>query len=311
MSNKQIPTYLTLIFLFCLNSVLSIAQTKAYTVKDVPNSHIQNAQTYTSDPSQILSPNYKSQIDQLLVDIERETGNEVAVVILPSIGEADCFEFSHELFNEWGIGKKGADNGLLILLVTDQRCVQFYTGYGLEGVMPDYIAKQIQVQNMVPYLKNQNWDEGILAGVKEVYSILFNYKEYGEVPKENNDSPVPFIWTFLVSIALFIGIIYASMRKTLKCPNCGKLKLQRINSKVIKNTRDYTISEVTFECLNCKHQITREVKTYKNNGRGSSGGGPIFGGGSFGGGSFGGGGGFSGGSFGGGSGGGGGAGTRF
>lgn len=311
MSTKQTYTFFPLVLLLCLNSILAIAQTKSYSVKDVPNAHIQNAQTYISDPANILSPSYKTEIDALLVDLERGTSNEVAVVVLPSIGEADCFEFSHELFNEWGIGKKGADNGLLILLVTDQRCVQFYTGYGLEGIIPDYTAKKIQMQKMVPYLKNENWNDGIFAGVKEVHSILYEYKVSGKTTEFEPKTAVPLFAIIASAILFFFGFIYIAIRKTLKCPKCGKLKLQRVDSRIIKNTNRYTITEYTFKCLNCGHLVTREVTSYKDNSRGGGSNGPIFGGGSFGRGSFGGGGGFGGGSFGGGSGGGGGAGTRF
>ena len=61
---------------------------------------------------------------------------------------------------------------MVILLVTDQRCIQFYTGYGLEGDLPDAICKRIQTKYMIPYLKDGNWDAGMVAGVKAVCSRL-------------------------------------------------------------------------------------------------------------------------------------------
>ena len=71
-----------------------------------------------------------------------------------------------------GSREKEKNNGLVILLVTDQRCIQFYTGYGLEGDLPDAICKRIQTKYMIPYLKDGNWDAGMVAGVKAVCSRL-------------------------------------------------------------------------------------------------------------------------------------------
>lgn len=314
MSIKRVLPLIALMIIFCTSSFTLFAQTKTYGVKDVPNTQLKDRRTYTTDPDGILSANIKHEIDQLLVQLEQETGNEVAVVVLPSIGSEDCFDFSHELFNNWGIGKKGADNGLLMLLVTDQRCIQFYTGYGLEGIIPDYIAKQIQMNLMIPYLKNGDWGEGMLAGVKEVYNILYTYKEHGALPNSydsyGKEDPLLFMSLFFGIVLIFIIIYIFVLRQTMKCPNCGKLKLQRIDSEVVKRTYDYIVTENTYRCTNCGHIVKRKVTTYKNNSRGGGSGGPIIGGG-FGGGSFGGGGGSFGGGFGGGSGGGGGAGTRF
>ena len=108
----------------------------------------------------------------MLYALEQQTGIETVVAVVPSIGNEDCFEFSHQLLNEWGVGKKDKNNGLVILLVTDQRCIQFYTGYGLEGDLPDAICKRIQTRDMIPYLKDGNWDAGMVAGVRAYVSAL-------------------------------------------------------------------------------------------------------------------------------------------
>lgn len=289
-------------------------QEKIYTAKDVPNVQLKNKQQYTSDPASILSSSTRSEINQLIYSLEEKTGAEIAIVVLPSIGEVDCFDFSHELFNLWAIGKKEVDNGLLILLVTDQRCVHFYTGYGLEGILPDITCKRIQTQRMVPYLKDSNWDMGMKAGVESIYSILYDSMEDGVVYKKTKENALPLFFPFFALTALlFVVVSLYYARKEKRCPKCKKSKLQRISSETIEQTFNYTVIENTLRCLNCGNIVKRRTKVYKNNhhsGRGGSGG-PIIGGGfgGFGGGR--GGGGFGGGGFGGGRGGGGGAGTRF
>ena len=138
--------------LLCL--LLPLRAQKAYTPDNLPKVHIQNKYRYLCDPEGIISPAATDSIDRMLYRLEQQTGIETVVAVVPSIGEAECFDFCHTLLNSWGVGKKGRDNGLVILLVTDQRCIQFYTGYGLEGPLPDAICKRIQTRYMIPYLKH-------------------------------------------------------------------------------------------------------------------------------------------------------------
>ena len=140
---------LTALLFLCLALPLWM-QAKVYTPDNLPKVHLQNKYRYLCDPEGILSSAATDSIDRMLYRLEQQTGIETVVAVVPSIGQAECFDFCHELLNSWGVGKKGKDNGLVILLVTDQRCIQFYTGYGLEGVLPDAICKRIQVQACCP-----------------------------------------------------------------------------------------------------------------------------------------------------------------
>ena len=245
----------------------------------------------------------------MLYALEQQTGIETVVAVVPSIGQEDCFYFSHQLLNEWGVGKKEKNNGLVILLVTDQRCIQFYTGYGLEGDLLDAICKRIQTKYMIPYLKDGNWDAGMVAGVKAVCSRLDGTMVNDT--EEEDDLSVGGILLGLIgflAVASIIGIL--AQRAANKCPNCGQHKLQRSSSILISRRNGVKTEDVTYTCRNCGHKVVRRQQSYDENYRGGGGGGPvIFGGGGLFGGS--GGGGFSGGSFGGGMGGGGGAGSRF
>ena len=150
----------------------NISAQKVFTPDNLPKVHLQDRTKYVCNPSGILSQAATDSIDAMLYRLEEKTGIETVVAALPSIGEVDAFDFCHELLNTWGVGKKGKDNGLVVLLVVDQRMIQFYTGYGLEGDLPDAICKRIQVQDMIPYLKDNKWDEGMLAGMTKVVGRL-------------------------------------------------------------------------------------------------------------------------------------------
>jgi uncharacterized protein len=289
---------------------LSISAQKVFTPDNLPKVHLQDRTKYVCNPSGILSQAATDSIDAMLYRLEEKTGIETVVAAVPSIGEVQAFDFCHELLNSWGVGKKGKDNGLVVLLVVDQRMIQFYTGYGLEGDLPDAICKRIQVQDMIPHLRENNWDEGMLAGMTKVVGRLD-----GSMEKEEEQTGGGIELLFFLACTLgFPGILmffaWYSARKQKKCPACGEYMLKQESTKLLYKSRGTKTYEVTYVCGYCGHQVKRKRTTYDSvSGGGASG--PIIMGGR--GGGFGGGfrGGSIGGSFGGGMGGGGGAGSRF
>lgn len=144
-----------------------------HTPQDVPNHRMENG-SHVADPDQILSAEQIQLINLKLLEIERTTGAQVAVVALNQIEGGDLTSFAQALFERWGIGRAGHDDGLLILLVKNQRGVRFHVGYGLEGALPDVLCHRIQVQAMVPLFKRGEYGEGLLAGVESVAITLAN-----------------------------------------------------------------------------------------------------------------------------------------
>lgn len=293
----------TALFL-CL--LVTLQAQKVYTTRNLPKVHLQDRTRYVCNPEGILSAAATDSIDRMLYALEQQTGIETVVAVVPSIGEEECFDFSHRLLNEWGVGKKEKNNGLVILLVTDQRCIQFYTGYGLEGDLPDAICKRIQTRYMIPYLKDGNWDAGMVAGVRAVCARLDGSME-NDTEEEEDLSVGAALLIFMGFFGIGLLVVYLAMRAATRCPNCGQHKLQRSGSTLVSRRNGIRTEDVTYTCRNCGHQVVRRQQSYDENYRGGGSGPVIFGGG----GGFGGSGGFSGGSFGGGMGGGGGAGSRF
>ena len=292
--------------LFCQLLCLTTWAQVVYTPENLPKVHLVDKTRYVCDPENILNVAARDSIDRMLYALEQQTGIQTVVAVVPTIGEADCFDFCHQLLNSWGVGQKGKDNGLVILLVTDQRCIQFYTGYGLEGPLPDAICKRIQTRHMIPYLKENRWSEGMVAGIRATCARLDGSME-NDLPVDGDDDGAGSVFLVLfgiVAVGVFLAVI--AMHAASKCPKCGQHKLQRSSSRLIALRNGVRTEDVTYTCRNCGHQVIRRQQSYDDNyrGRRGGGGGPfIFGSG--------GGGGFSGGSFGGGMGGGGGAGSRF
>ena len=282
-------------------------QAKEYTIKEIPMVHLQDRTRYVSNPDGILSSSAVATMDSILYALEEKTGIQTLVVAVTGIEGGDCFDFAYRLGKEMGVGQKERDNGLVVLLSTDERCIQFATGYGLEGVLPDAICKRIQNRYMVQHLGKDDWNTGMVEGIRAINGYLDGSME--NIDNEEADNTPLFIIMGVI-FGSFVLIVIIVIFFANQCPKCKKRQaLQRISSHVISRKHGVITSEVTYICKHCGHHVTKKEQTGDPNYRGPRGGNTIFmGGGGFG---RGGGGGFSGGSFGGGSFGGGGAGSRF
>lgn len=298
------------ILIACLIAVTAWAtgdSVKEYkSVDDVPNVRLTDVRRYVSDPTSILSPAATDTINAILGRLEKSTGIETAVVMLPSIGENDIFDFSTSLFRKWGIGKKKSNNGLLILFVMDQHKVRFATGYGIEGTMTDAMSKRIQMQYMVPAFKRSDWNKGMVDGVRATAKVLDGSMEPEAADSDTDTSDL------LFSIGIIVGVILLAMFVSSikqRCPKCRKrsamkqmgVEVLRVSTGKGKRKR---IRRTTYVCQYCGHIMTKDEDIDDNSGSAAAGGailGSMLGsGGGGGGGSF-------GGSFGGGSTGGGGS----
>ena len=291
--------------LLCLLVNISL-QAKEYTIKEIPMVHLQDRTRYVSNPDGILSESAGATMEQILYQLEQNTGIQTLVVAVTGIEGGDCFDFAYRLGKEMGVGQKGRDNGLVILLSTDERCIQFATGYGLEGVLPDAICKRIQSRYMVEPFGKGDWNTGMVEGIRAINGYLDGSME--NIGGEEEEDMLP-LYLFGALMLGGLGLFGFAVWSQNRCPKCKKHKIQRISSQTLSRANGFITEETTYLCQNCGHTFTRKTKSSDPNFRGPRGGsGPIFMGGGFGGR---GGGGFSGGSFGGGSFGGGGAGSRF
>ena len=270
--------------------------------------HLEDRTRYTCNPDGILSANAVSTMDSIFYALEQQTGIQTIVAVVGEIDPTDCFEFAHALFTAQGVGQQGKDNGLVILLSIEERCIQFVTGYGLEGSLPDAICKRIQSKYMVHLLGDERWDEAMVAGSRALYNHLMGdptlINEERQEADEDRQALIGFMVFMVAAMLIFVVIGYIAIRKQSQCPKCKQHTLKRSGSMTIMRTNSLRRDQVTYTCTHCGHNVYR-IEDHHIGG-GGVGGGPIIGGGgrSFGGGSF-------GGSFGGGRSGGGGAGSRF
>lgn len=293
------------IILLVFAPILAIgAEDKAYSIESVPNVYAQDRRLHVSDPNGLLMQETQAEINRMLTLLEDSTGIQSMVVMLPSIGQEDIFDFAHNLFRHWGIGNKESNNGMLIVYVADQRKIRFTIGYGLEGILPDAMCKRIQSRYMIPHFREGNTDLGMLEGTKAVVSVLD-----GSMKADNTEEEVT-LWEILLTLGAIMFIIVVPIwlihRQEHTCPKCAKAGTLKLVSQTSTPTRKGKLIRKTLLCSNCGHTVVREYHQSNNDDTGAMMGGMMMGS-MLGGGRRGGGGGFMGGSFGGGSTGGGGS----
>ncbi len=130
------------------------------------------SQGYVTDTASVLSADVRARIDSRIRAVEQQTTAEIAVVTVSALDGMSVEEYGTKLFNEWGIGKKGRDNGVLILVAPTEREIRIEVGYGLEPVLPDGLAGDVVRTNAIPSFKNGDYSAGILASVERIASIV-------------------------------------------------------------------------------------------------------------------------------------------
>ncbi|RZK49853.1 MAG: TPM domain-containing protein [Pedobacter sp.] len=131
-----------------------------------------NPQKLVSDFTNTLSPEQIAILERKLVAFDDSTSNQVAVVLVKSVGDYDINEYALELGRKWGVGSQGKNNGVILLVAVGDRKLSIQTGYGLEGALPDIYTKRIIENDIKPYFKEGDYFQGINAGTNSIISLI-------------------------------------------------------------------------------------------------------------------------------------------
>ena len=119
-----------------------------------------------TDLTGTLDATQKGRLEQQLAAIERAKGAQIAVLLLPTTQPEAIEQFGIRLAEAWKIGHKGADNGVIVIVAKDDRKMRIEVGYGLEGVIPDVVAKRIIAERMAPAFRQGDFFGGLRAAVE-------------------------------------------------------------------------------------------------------------------------------------------------
>ena len=183
----------------------------------------QTNEFYVNDYAKILSSETKEYIINTNIELQKKIGAQIVVVTVSSLGGQSIEEYATELFRKFGIGDKNKNNGVLLLCSTGDRLFRIEVGYGLEGRLTDGKTGRIQDKYIIPYLKNDNYNEGIKNGFSAVLQEVC--KEYNisiseaQKPEEGHD------FDSISSKIIIVGIISINISVFLRFIQKVKIKL--------------------------------------------------------------------------------------
>lgn len=146
------------------------ADDNAWSASSIPNP-TEAGTGYVTSIGGYLTEEEITAINEIIVSIERDTSVEIAVVVVPSLVD-DIFTESQGVFDAWGIGKAGKDNGLLIVASIEDRDFRTHTGYGMEGLLTDASVSTLQETIVIPAFREGRYGEGIVNYVTEIGRIV-------------------------------------------------------------------------------------------------------------------------------------------
>jgi uncharacterized protein len=169
-----------------------------------------------SDFAQALSSTAKDTVLTLAEDLEKTNGAQLAVVTVPSLDGLTVEEYANKLFNLWGVGHKGKDDGVLFLIAPTEHKVRIEVGYGLEGTINDGKAGRILDESVVPYFKANDYSQGIVSGSQHIAAAITG--DAGKItvaaPPANSNGPA-MGWKekalMLVFFGLFVGLGFLAL----------------------------------------------------------------------------------------------------
>lgn len=175
---------------------------------------------YVNDYANLLNIDVERYIIDKSFDLDNKTGVQIVVVTVPTLEGKDIESYATELFRDFGIGDKGENNGLLLLLALEERTVRVEAGYGLEGILPDAKTGRIQDEYMIPYFKEDNFVDGIKNGYNAFLKEVCDYYEVdcnAEVAVAKTDEmTTEGLIVMIVFILLFLVIIIHILRNVKK-----------------------------------------------------------------------------------------------
>jgi uncharacterized protein len=162
-----------------------------------------------NDFAGVLSSEEVLQLEEKLVAFNDSTSTQIAVVIVKSLNGYDKFEFARQIGEKWGVGQKGKNNGAVVLVKPkypqEKGEVWIQTGYGLEGAIPDALAKRIVDNEMIPNFKQGNYFAGIDQAVSTMISLAkgeFTADQYQNKNKRKNSAVA-----LLIPLFILIGLL--------------------------------------------------------------------------------------------------------
>lgn len=181
--------------------LLHLAQVSAQDIPAKPN-----PPRLVNDFANQLKAGEIASLEQKLVAYNDSTSSQIVIVVVPTTGDYPIADYAIKLGREWGVGQKDKDNGIVILWASTDRKIFISTGYGMEGAIPDAIAKRIISQVITPQFKNGMFYQGLDQGVDMIFKYATGeYKaEPGDINNDGGSFPPVLVFVIVFVIILII-----------------------------------------------------------------------------------------------------------
>jgi uncharacterized protein len=168
---------------------------------------VPNPPRLVNDFTGTLSAEELAKLEQKMLAYSDSTSTQVSIVLMGSVGIYDISDYAFQLGEKWGIGGKGKDNGLLILAAMDDRKVFIATGRGLEGAVPDALAKRIVNDLILPNFKMQAYYQGLDQATDMIFKLASGEYKADEMMAEENSGGALFFILFFVVVFIILPLI--------------------------------------------------------------------------------------------------------
>jgi uncharacterized protein len=164
-----------------------------------------------TDQTGTLSAEQSSQLERKLAAFEERKGSQLAVLIVPTTEPEDIAEFGIRVAEAWKLGRENVDDGAILLVAKDDRRMRIEVGYGLEGALPDAVARRITDETISPRFKQGDFYGGIDAGLEQIIKVI----DGEPLPEPDRSwSPPPGAGDW-VTVALVLVVIAGSVLRLL------------------------------------------------------------------------------------------------
>ncbi|MCH7407925.1 TPM domain-containing protein [Belliella sp. DSM 111904] len=166
-----------------------------------------NPPRLVNDFSNTLSTAEVQRLENKLVAYNDSTSSQVSIVLINSVGPYDISDYAFQLGDKWGIGRKDKDNGVLILAAIKDRKVFIATGYGMEGVVPDVLAKRIVEQLIVPNFRMEEYYTGFDKATDMIFKLASGEYEANKVASSGNSGGALIMFMFFIFLFVILPLI--------------------------------------------------------------------------------------------------------
>jgi uncharacterized protein len=170
-----------------------------------------------NDFAQLLNQSESETLEQKLIEYEKKTSTQIAIVTIESLEEEEIADYATQLGHEWGIGQKDKGNGVVLLVSKGDRKMFIATGYGTETILTDAVCKRIIEQDLIPNFKQGNYNAGLNQAFAHISGLLDGSFKADSLNTSQSTKiridPLSLIFLFFILVQ-FLSSIFGKNNKT-------------------------------------------------------------------------------------------------